>query len=611
MRTNKLPFIILFIGLGFLSFVIIQKALADISDIQYPVPELGNCTSEANCRSYCDKPQNTEACLAFAEKNNLMSSEELAMAKKFSAAGDKGPGGCTGKDSCETYCNDISHIEECITFAEENDFLPPEELKEAQKVRDAIRRGAKPPACGSKKACDSYCEAPEHMEECVAFAAEAGLMEGKEKEDAQKMLQAIKRGFKPPPCRGKEACDAYCQQPDNMEACMTFAVEAGFMPESEKEDAQKMLSAIKKGIKPPNCRGREECDSYCQSDEHFEECTEFAAAAGFMSEKDAEMARKTKGKGPGGCKGKEECEAFCNNKDNQEICFKFAEENGMIPEEELKKMKEGMGRMREDINQMPSEAKDCLRSSLGEETINKIQAGELTPGPQLGDAIQNCFKKMPRPSEGEMRDREGMPPPPGEPGREGEFRQGPGGCSTPEECQKYCSQNPEACGGGRGSENGQRPFGSPGEFEQRRPFPSGQEGQEPPFQGEMKSDERMPREFPREGIPPVEGEFKQNSGEFIPSQPPQNIEGQSPQESPQEFRLPEEFSGEQMPNEQFQQAEPMPQTMPPAEQQPQMEIAPPPPPPAESAPAPAPEPPPSSFLNNQYLGAFVRFLLGN
>ena len=112
-------------------------------------------------------------------------------------------------------------------------------------------------------------------------------------------------------------------------------------------------------------------------------------------------------------------------------------------------------------------------------------------------------------------------------------------------------------------------------------------------------------------MPPVEGEFKQNSGEFIPSQPPQNIEGQSPQESPQEFRLPEEFSGEQMPNEQFQQAEPMPQTMPPAEQQPQMEIAPPPPPPAESAPAPAPEPPPSSFLNNQYLGAFVRFLLGN
>src|SRR3989344_8650969 len=82
----------------------------------------------------------------------------------------------------------------------------------------------------SKTACDSYCEAPEHMEECISFATEAGFMPEAEKENAQKMLSAIKRGVKPPPCRGKEACDQYCQLPDNMEVCMNFAVEAGFMP---------------------------------------------------------------------------------------------------------------------------------------------------------------------------------------------------------------------------------------------------------------------------------------------------------------------------------------------------------------------------------------------
>jgi hypothetical protein len=48
------------------------------------------------------------------------------------------------------------------------------------------------------------------------------------------------------------------------------------------------------------------------------------------------MARKTGGKGPGGCKGKEECDAFCNNPDNQETCFNFAKDNGMIPEKDLK-----------------------------------------------------------------------------------------------------------------------------------------------------------------------------------------------------------------------------------------------------------------------------------
>ncbi|KKS01646.1 MAG: hypothetical protein UU54_C0002G0019 [Candidatus Yanofskybacteria bacterium GW2011_GWA2_41_22] len=598
-RQNKISFIILFVGLGFLSFVVIQKALADVSNIKFPVAELGGCTSETECRSYCDKPENAPACLDFAEKNNLMEKGELETARKFVASGNKGPGGCTGKDSCETFCNDISHIEECVSFAEQNGLMPEKELKEARQVRDAIKRGIKPPACTSKKACDSYCEAPEHMEECISFAIEAGFMPEAEKENAQKMLSAIKRGVKPPPCRGKEACDQYCQSPDNMEVCMNFAVEAGFMPEAEKENAQKMLSAIKKGIKPPNCKGKEECDSYCQSDEHFEECANFAEAAGFMDAKEAEMARKTKGKGPGGCKGKEECEAFCNNQDNQEICFKFAEDNGMIPEEQIKEMREGTARMREGLNNAPPEVRDCLNSTLGSDAVNKIQSGELTPGPQIGDSMRQCFEKarpnmespgmMPKPGE-EQRMENGMPSIEG-----GEFRPGPGGCSTPEECQNYCSQNPEACSGGRGPENGQRPFGSPGEFEpqepregelplgeefKRRPFPSGQEGQEPPFQGEMKPGERMLREFPREGMPPTEGQ------------------------PPQEFKLPGESGGESIPNEQFRQAEPMPQT----EQQPQMEIAPPPPPPAESAPA--PEPPPSSFLNNQYLGAIARFLFG-
>src|SRR3989339_422856 len=58
-RQNKISFIILFVGLGFLSFVVIQKALADVSNIKFPVAELGGCTSETECRSYCDKPENS------------------------------------------------------------------------------------------------------------------------------------------------------------------------------------------------------------------------------------------------------------------------------------------------------------------------------------------------------------------------------------------------------------------------------------------------------------------------------------------------------------------------------------------------------------------------
>ena len=88
------------------------------------------------------------------------------------------------------------------------------------------------------------------------FAIEAGIMSGKELDDSKKVLQAIKKGIKPPACGGKEACDAYCGAPENMEECINFGIEAGMMPEQDRENSQKMLQAIKKGVKPPACRGR-------------------------------------------------------------------------------------------------------------------------------------------------------------------------------------------------------------------------------------------------------------------------------------------------------------------------------------------------------------------
>jgi len=442
-----------------ISFIVVSLALigslAWAQNVQYPVAELGNCQDESACKSYCDKPENTEACVAFAEKNNLMSKEEVELAKKFVAAGSKGPGGCKGKDECEAFCNNMDHMDECISFAEKNNLIPPEELAEAKKVQAAIKRGVKPPPCGNKKQCDVYCEESEHMEECIAFGIEAGFIQGKELEDVQKMLAAVKRGVKPPPCKGKEACDAYCSSPDNMEVCMTFAIEAGFMNESEKADSQKMLQALKKGAKPPSCKGKEACDVYCAEDAHVEECINFAIAAGFMDAKDAEMAKKTKGKGPGGCKGKDECEAFCNNPDNQETCFNFGKENGLIPEEDLRRMEEGKRGNRGESNQ------------------------KFQPGP----GMENPGEQM-------------MPQ-----------QAGPGGCKGPEECQAYCMSHPDECRGPSDNnqqfqENREGMMPSQGEGMMRPP--EGGQFQQPPEGGQFQ----QPQNFqPSTGstMPPPSG----------------------------------------------------------------------------------------------------------
>ena len=504
MKIKYLVSLIFIISLATLGSVYLSDKVfaqdSGLANIQYPVAELGGCKNETDCRAYCDKPDNMEACLDFAQKNNLMSDEEIQKAKNFIEAGSKGPGGCVGQDSCEAYCNDISHIDECVFYAEKNNLMSLKELEEARKVKAAIDRGVKPPACNNKKECDAYCEDAGHMEECISFGVEAGFIQGKELEGAQKMLAAIKKGIKPPPCKGKDACDEYCSNPDNMETCMNFAMEAGFMSEEEKANSQKMLQAIKKGVKPPPCKGKEACDEYCSSAEHMQECIDFSVASGMMTQEEAQMAKKTGGKGPGGCVGKEECDAFCNNPDNQETCFNFAKDNGMIPEKELKRMEEGREKFQQTVSQMPQEVADCLGAKVGTEVLEKIKSGQFVPSREIGDTMQECFQIMGNQQQPGQPGEGGMIPPAGQ--------TGPGGCKTPEECQKYCESNPEQC---KNSGSGEQQF-APGTG------PNNIQGQ--PCEGENCRYGPPPQEQ----MPPCDGPNCQYGPPPIGQQPPPSSE---------------------------------------------------------------------------------------
>ncbi|OGG41709.1 hypothetical protein A3A21_03840 [Candidatus Jorgensenbacteria bacterium RIFCSPLOWO2_01_FULL_45_25b] len=381
----------------FFGLVFVVQA-ASKKDIVYPVKELNGCKTEKECRAYCDDSNNMEACVAFAEKYSLMSKSEIQTAKKFIGAGKKGPGSCSSKESCESYCDDVSHLDECLVFAEKNDFMEKGDLEEAKKIQTALKKGAKlPGGCSSKDACDSYCNDPNHMEECITFAESAGFLPPDELEEAKKVMTAMKKGAKPPPCRGKKECDRYCSDPANLEACLVFAEAAGLIPEDELQEAKMALEAIKKGVKMPDCRGKKECDAYCGQPEHLEECLNFAVAAGFMSEEEMVMARKTGGKGPGGCRGKEECEAFCENPDNQETCYEFGLEHDLISEEDLEMMEDGKAQMQEALEDAPDEVVDCLVLKLGGGVVEQMREGTARPSQKMGETIRACFDElMPR-----------------------------------------------------------------------------------------------------------------------------------------------------------------------------------------------------------------------
>lgn len=405
-----------------------SAASAPKSDVKYPVPELGNCTSEFECRVYCDNSANIGKCLDYAEKNNLIKSDEIERGRKFKKVLDSGgtPGGCDSQQGCEVYCNDVENIDKCLAFGEESGFLKDKELEEAKKIHSIIQAGKKLPGdCRNKVACDAYCKNPKHGEECIAFAESSGFLSGKELEEAKKFLPLMQRGETPGACQGKEECEVYCDSDEHTDECIDFAIKHDLIPKEEREHV--------------------------------------------------EAFRKAGGKGPGGCKGRQ-CQAFCENPVNQKACFEWGKENGMISEKDLRRMEEGKQQMKQSLGQMPPEVKECVEAIVGPGGLE----GDFFGGPEIGDKIKKCFESAfgEFGGPGGPGGSGGFPGGPGGgPGGPGGFS-GPGGCKSIDECTSYCQDNPDKCqgfgppGGGGGGPGGQS-GGFPGGGATGGDFPGG------------------------------------------------------------------------------------------------------------------------------------------
>lgn len=257
-----------------------------LSSITFPVAELGNCASESACHAFCNTIENITACLDFAEAHGLMPQAEIEAGRRFAQGGSKGPGGCADRASCESYCNNLDHIEECVAFAEKTGVLPPNELAEARNIARYIRQGGKMPAgCTNKEACMAYCQGPAHMRECLDFAEKANLISPQELAEARKVLPFMERGETPGGCTSKEECDAYCMGGalEHMEECLNFAEKAGLIPPEELALAKKVVPLMARGETPGKCASKESCEAYCSVPAHWKECLAFAEKIGLFS----------------------------------------------------------------------------------------------------------------------------------------------------------------------------------------------------------------------------------------------------------------------------------------------------------------------------------------
>lgn len=263
----------------------------DASKVAYPIAELGGCKNQQACASYCAGADHMVSCINYAQKSGLMSGPDLERSRRVAArvASGSTPGGCKTKESCESYCQgNVGQINECVSFAEELGVLPPEELAQVKRVAKALAGGAKMPGgCTSKKTCETYCEDASHIDECLDFAGVAEMIPANELQEARKVAKFLKNGETPGKCKTKEQCQKYCDADAHFDECIGFAEKTGFVSAEEAVMAKKVG-----GKGPGGCKSKNACAAYCEDPENAEECLEFATAKRLLSENEAKMAKE-------------------------------------------------------------------------------------------------------------------------------------------------------------------------------------------------------------------------------------------------------------------------------------------------------------------------------
>jgi hypothetical protein len=291
-------------------------------------------------------------------------------------------------------------MEECINFAIEADMVSQQEKEKAQNMLVVIKQGITPPACKGEQECQKYCAQESHLEECIKFGEATGMM------NAEDVVMLRKTGGKGPGgCVSKEACQIFCDDPNNSEICFQFGKENGLIP---AEDLKKMEEGQQK-MK----------DSFGQMPEEVLSCLNSLVGA--------DMVEKIKSGA-----------VMPNQKFGESIgkCFQQSNSQGKMPDKQ--------GQVNSgDVNNMPGDMRDCLRAQIGEDGLNKIQSGNVDD-PNLIEKAKPCFDKYGQ----QGRSGENFQPGSGtvNPGDQQMPQQaGPGGCKGPEECKTYCESHQEEC----------------------------------------------------------------------------------------------------------------------------------------------------------------------
>lgn len=204
-------------------------------------------------------------------------------------------GNCTTFTDCLNFCADPVNYSACIDYAKSKGFYKEEDID--LKDEGFWERSKQELGCDSYKSCQAYCELPENYEACDAFAKSHNLEGGYEDDPESEEILGKAKEFLG--CDSYESCRNFCERPLNYQRCSELAEKIGIRGGQDEKG-------------PGGCTTDENCYDYCSDPGNFEVCSNYSRFGGEVFE------------GPGGCDSEESCRTYCSS--NPDECRYFGAE---------------------------------------------------------------------------------------------------------------------------------------------------------------------------------------------------------------------------------------------------------------------------------------------
>ena len=249
-----------FISIAFLIFVFISF-INKTEAATYPIAELGNCRDARECYLYCEIPANKAACWSYGKY--ILNPNVLAEQDSSGITNLSFPiielGNCANANECRGYCNNPEHKEACVEYAVNHNLGKYKQHYEMlQKAREEL-------SCTTFIECRDYCKNQEHVGACMRFAAKFAPEKVKERfTQVETMIERAKEALN---CTDVTSCRRVCSIESNKTLCKKFAEEN--LPETIKQKREEILNRIKEVLP---CDSVDSCRTFCEREENRDKC---------------------------------------------------------------------------------------------------------------------------------------------------------------------------------------------------------------------------------------------------------------------------------------------------------------------------------------------------